>query len=432
MSATLLTLLITGTLGAEDRLPWPDRSGPTLNGHASPSDAQGLPTTWDESTGKNIVWKIDLPALGHSTPVVAGGQIWFTSATEDGTEQFIDTVDFQSGDFIRHKRLWVNEDPEPLGNPINSYASPSCVLEPGAAYVHFGSYGTARLDPETADIVWQRRDIECRHFRGPGSSPIVFQNLLILTFDGIDQQFLMALDKQTGETVWRTDRTTDYGDLDKDGRPKRDGDLRKAYSTPAFVKAGNRWHLVSAGSRAAFGYDALTGEELWTITHDDFNAAAKPSFIDNLAIINTGARGANLLAVRLDDTTRGNVDKTHVVWNRERGNARLASPVVIDDRVYQITDNGVVSSVDGRTGEELWVGRVGGTIVSSPVTANGLIYFCSEEGVTSVVRAGEEFEIVAKSELSEGMRASPAVAHGSLLLRTFHHLYRIGNTEPQQ
>ena len=419
------------SVSAETRvpLPWPDRSGPTENGVVADSDAQDFPVEWDEDT--NVEWKIELDGEGHSTPVIGEGRVWFTAATPDGTKQFIYAIDEKSGDIIHHKLLFENPDPEPLGNNINTYASPSCVLEPGTVYVHFGTYGTARLDAETAEVVWERRDIEGRHFRGPGSSPVLYNEMLILTFDCIDRQFLMAVNKETGETIWETKRTTDYGDLDENGLPKREGDLRKAYSTPGLVKVAGRVQVVSAGSRAAFGYDAESGDEIWTITHDDYNAAARPSFFNDHAIINTGSRNANLLVVKLDETTRGNVDETHVSWNRERGNSRLSTPLLYEGLIYMVTDNGVAICVDAETGNEVWTDRIGGTFVASPIVANGLLYFCNEEGVTTVVKAGREFEVVAKNELDEGMRASPAAANGALFLRTFKHLYKIAKQADQ-
>ena len=397
--ASTLLVLTAAPFGvhADSTLAWPDRGGPGQNGIVPDAHAKRLPTHWNEKTGENIAWKIPLSGQGHSTPVIGAGKIWLTAATEDGTQDFVYCIDEQTGRILHHKLLFENADPEPLGNNINTYASPSAVLESDAVYVHFGTYGTARLNPETLDVVWQRRDINCRHFRGPGSSPVLFEDLLILTFDGIDRQFLTALDQQTGDTVWRTDRTTDYGDLDENGLPKREGDLRKAYSTPGLVTVNGRTQVVSAGSRAAFGYDARTGVELWTITHDDYNAAARPSFYQGHAIINTGSRAANLISVKLDEATRGNVDETHVTWNRERGNSRLSTPLLYEGRIYMVTDNGVAICLNAETGEEIWTDRIGGTFVASPIVAGGLIYFCNEEGQTTLVKAGDKFEVVAKT-----------------------------------
>jgi outer membrane protein assembly factor BamB len=424
---TPLFLAVAGPLPAgEGRLPWPARGGPNRDGQALPEDARGVPLSWNEESGEHIVWKIPLEGEGHSSPIIGQGRIWLTAATPDGTKQYVYCIDEQSGEVIHHKLLFENAEPEPLGNKINTYASPSCVLEEDAVYVHFGTYGTALLDPETAEIIWQRRDIECRHFRGPGSSPEIIENLVILTFDGIDQQFLMALDKRTGETVWRTDRSTDYGDLDEDGNPRADGDYRKAYSTPLVTVADGRAQVISTGAKAAFSYDALTGEELWTITHDEYNAAARPLEFNGHVIINTGSRRANLVSVRLDGTTLGDVDETHIVWRRERGNSDLSNPVRVGERIYMVTDNGVATCVDAASGEEIWTGRVGGTFVASPVVAGERVYVFNEEGETAVLKHADQFEVLSRNVLEEGMRSTPGVANGALFLRTFGHLYKIG------
>ena len=428
LCAAALSMLVTGQLRADD-LPWPDRSGPFHNGTAAEQDAKGVPTTWDEATGKNIAWKIDLEGFGHSTPVIGDGRLWLTAATEDGKQQFVYAIDTESGKIIHHKLLFENVYPEPLGNVVNTYASPSCVLEHDAVYVHFGTYGTARLDPKTAEVVWQRRDIPCRHFRGPGSSPIVWGNLLILTFDGIDQQFVTALDKRTGKSVWRTDRSTDFKDRRTDGVLMQDGDNRKAYGTPATVKVEGKTQLISVGSRAAFGYDVETGKEIWTVTHRDFNAAAPPLFYKGLAIINTGSGGANLMAIKLDASTTGNVDKTHIAWNRSKGNSRLCAPALDGSHLWMLTDNGVLYSIDAETGKEVEAVRLGGAFVASPVIAGEHLFACNEDGGINVVKTTTPAEVIATNTLGDGMRASPAVAAGAIYMRTFKRLYKIAESK---
>ncbi|MFP6677680.1 MAG: PQQ-binding-like beta-propeller repeat protein [Pirellulaceae bacterium] len=423
-------LIVIGLMGsplsmAEDGLSWPDKSGPTFDGRVAASDADGLPVTWNEASGENIAWKVPIKGTGHSTPVIGGGRIWLTSATDEGTKQYVTCIEAASGDVLHQRLIWENISPEPLGNQINTYASPSCVLESDAVYVHFGTYGTARLDPHTGKTIWSRRDINVRHFRGPGSSPILGGELLILTFDGIDQQFLIALNKNTGDTVWKTNRSTDYHDLDENGNPFRDGDKRKAYGTPSLTKISGRWQVISVGSRAGFGYDLLTGMEIWTLRHDDFNASARPICVNGHVYLNTGSGRANTVALRLDETAKGDVTSTHVSWDRDRGNSRLASPIIVEDRLFMVTDKGVIYCLEWRTGKEIFAGRIGGTHVASPIFANGNLYFCDERGVTSVVRASDEFEIVNRNQLDEGMRASFAAANGALYLRTFGHLYKI-------
>jgi outer membrane protein assembly factor BamB len=424
----VLAFSLVGTMrqaAASDRVSWPMRAGPTMDSIAAAEDARGLPVSWSEADQQGIGWKVKLDGFGHSTPAIGFNRVWLTAATADGTQQYVYCLDQQTGKVLHHKLLFENETPEPLSNPITTYASPSCALSEEAVYAHFGTYGTACLDPKTCEVIWQRRDINARHFRGPGSSPVIWEDLLFLTFDGIDAQFVTALDRKTGNTVWRTDRTTDYGDLDSDGKPKLDGDLRKAYGTPSVMVAEGRAHLVSIGSRAAFAYDARTGQELWTIRHDDFNASSPPLHYKGHAILNTGSRGANLLSVRLGEATRGDVSESHVVWNRPKGNSDLSAPVLVGNRIYSVANNGVVTAVDADSGEEVWQGRIDGAFTASPIVAGDRIYFCNEAGDCFVVHAGDQFEVLQHNVLQEGMRASPAVADGTLFLRTFSHLYAI-------
>ena len=186
-------------------------------------------------------------------------------------------------------------------------------------------------------------DIKCRHFRGPGSSPVIFENLIILTFDGIDKQFVMALDKATGTTVWQTPRSTDYGDLDKEGKPTRDGDMRKAYHTPTFVKVGSSIQMSSVGSRAAFGYDPKTGKELWTIRHGGFNAAPRVLATADMLFINTGSERSHMLGVRIDDKMTGDITESHVAWDHDKRNCSESSPVLLNGLLFQCTRGGVIT-----------------------------------------------------------------------------------------
>lgn len=420
--------LLAAPWPAAAEVAWPTKTGPHYNGNPLDEHAEGLPVTWNEEKDQNITWKTPLEGHGHSTPVIGNGRVWFTAATEDGKRQFVYCIDADSGDVLYHKLLFENPDPEPLGNPINTYASPTCFLADDAVYVHFGTYGTARLNPETADVVWQRRDINVRHFRGPGSSPILAGGLLILTFDGIDKQFLTALDPETGDTVWTTPRSTDFGDLNQYGQPIREGDLRKAYSTPAIIEVAGKKQIVSVGSRAAFGYDLTTGDEIWTVEHTDYNASAQPLVYGDSVILDTGT-AAVLMRIKVDATTKGNITGSpqHVLWERRGGNSKLPFSVLDDDRFYFATDLGVATCVDIVSGEDVWKRRIGGNYTASPLVANHLVYFFNIDGKTTVVRAADEYEVVAVNQLREGMRASPAVAYGAIYLRTFGHLYKIAD-----
>jgi outer membrane protein assembly factor BamB len=407
---------------------WPDRHGPMLDSHVAARDANGLPVHWSET--ENIAWKTGLHDEGHSSPVILEGKVWLTAATPDGKKQFVICVDEETGEVLHDKLVFENQEVEPLGGSqgYNNYAAPSCVLAPGAVFVHFGTYGTARLDAKTAEVVWQRRDLPCRHYRGPGSSPVLYGDKLILTFDGVDQQYTTVLDTETGETLWRTDRSTDYGDLDRNGVPFREGDLRKAYCTPGIANVAGRVQVLSVGSRAMHSYDLQTGDELWSVRHKSYNAAIRPLWLpdEGLALINTGSRAAHLVAIRVDDSTTGDVTESHVVWERGKGNPRFAKPIYHSGLIYQITDIGIASCIDAIGGEELWKDRVPGDYRSSPILAGGYLYFFSEQGRGTVLKAGRTFAETAVNEVpGMGTTACPAVSKGAIFVRGRTHLYKI-------
>lgn len=427
-TASLLILLpaLAGAQPATKPVFWPAKGGPTHDGIVPAADAALLPLEWDGASGKNIVWRTPLEGLGHSSPVIGGDLVWFTSATADGTKQFIYGINRNDGKIVHHKLVFDNAAPEELGNPMNNYAAPSPVLEEDALYVHFGTYGTARIDPATAEKVWERRDINVRHYRGPGSSPIIHGDLIILTFDGIDQQFVTALDKKTGKSVWKTARTTDYQDLDKDGHPTRDGDMRKAFHTPAVFDIAGKEVLVSVGSRAAFGYDVKTGKELWTIRHGGFNAAIPPLRLGDLLILNTGSERAQTICVRIDDKMTGDITESHVVWNREKRNASEAAPVLVNGVLFQTTRGGIVSAVDVKSGADLWDDRMAGKHVPAPLVIGDKMLFSNDRGESYLIRATpEKFEQLGMNQLPEAISASPAVAEGALFMRTSGALYKI-------
>jgi outer membrane protein assembly factor BamB len=298
------------------------------------------------------------------------------------------------------------------------------VIEPGRVYVTFGSPGTAAIDTRSGKTLWERRDLECNHFRGAGSSPILFRDLLIMHFDGSDRQYVVALAKQTGQTVWRTERSIDFKDLGPDGKPQADGDFRKAFATPHIVIAGGAPVLVSLGSKATYGYDPLTGKELWKIEErSSFSASTRPVAGNGLVLYPTGFNTGQLLAVRPDG--RGDVTASHVVWRVTRGVPQKPSLLLAGDLVFMIHDGGVLTCLDAKTGELVWKARLDGSFSASPVWAEGHIYFCSEDGKITVIEAGREFKVLARNELADGFMASPAIAGSALFLRTRKHLYRI-------
>ena len=414
-------------LVAKEKAFWPERHGPNRNGSVADSDLKELPTEWSEK--KNVAWKFPIKGKGHSTPVILGDNIWFTSATVDGKEMYVYCINRHTGKVLHHKLIFKNTDPEPLGlgEKENTYATPSCVAEPGAVYVHFGTYGTARLDAGTAETVWSRRDINVRHNVGPGSSPTLYKNTLILTMDGLDKQYITALDKKTGKTVWLTKRSVDFKDL-VDGVPMREGGHRKAFGIAAIAETGGRAQLISVGAKAAYGYDADSGKELWILNHSTFNAAVTPIYIaeHKMAIVNTGSAKATLYGIEVTENTKGKINDTkHIKWSQRRA-SRYCMPVYYKDHVYQITDDGNLSCIDVKSGETKWKESLVRSFIASPILAGDRIYIIDKFGKATVFEANpQKFIKIADNELDAEVTACPAVAEGSLFIRSKTHLYKI-------
>ena len=349
--------------------------------------------------------------------------MWVTTATEDGRELSAVCVDRETGRVLVDKRVFDVKSPRPLGNAVNTYATPSPVIEPGRVYVNFGSYGTACLDTATFDVLWTRRDLPCDHWRGPGSSPALFEDLLLLHMDGINVQYAAALDKTTGDTRWVTFRSADYGDLEEDGRPIRRGDFRKAFNSPYVIEYDGQSQMVSPGAKAVYSYDVRTGNELWKVCHDKHSSAPRTLYSNGIAYVSTGLSGPEILAVRVNG--RGDVTDSHVAWRCARGVPSRSSPVLVDGRIYMVSEDGIASSIDARDGREIWRHRIGGRHSASAVYADGRIHFFDESGTATIIRPGESCEILAQNQLDDGFMASPAIAGKALFLRTKTHLYRV-------
>jgi outer membrane protein assembly factor BamB len=412
-----LSLIVLCAATAQLRAQWPQFRGPDGMGTVSGD----LALTWAEDT--NVRWKTAIHGRAWSSPIVLGSQIWMTTASEDGRELYGLAIDRESGKIVHDLKLFDVARPQ-YAHPFNSYASPTPVAEPGRVYITFGSPGTAALDARTGKVLWERRDLECNHFRGAGSSPIIFRDLLLMHFDGSDVQYLVALDKNTGKTVWRTPRSIDYKDLGANGLPKADGDFRKAFATPHIVTVAGEPLLVSLGSMAAYGYDPMTGKELWKIEErSNYSSSTRPVAGHGLVFYPSGWSTGQLLAVKPDG--RGDVTATHVVWRVTQAVPKKPSLLLAGDLLFMINDVGIATCLEAKTGAVVWKSRLSGEYSASPILAGNRIYFFNEDGKTTVIEAGRAFKILAENLLDDGFMASPAVADGALFLRTRTHLYRI-------
>jgi outer membrane protein assembly factor BamB len=418
-------LFLAGGLRAASA-DWPEFRGPTGDGQVA---ATGLPLRWSETN--NVRWKTEIPLRGWSTPVVMAGQVWMTTATLDGHDFYAICVDPDTGKIIYDEKVFHCENPEPLGNgaSMNCYATPSPAIEPGRVYVHFGHFGTACLDTATGKVIWKRDDLPCRHYRGPSSSLILYGNLLILTMDGVDVQYHAALDKLTGQTVWKTDRSVAWNeDPNSTDRMVKDGDRRKAHSTPLIVNAAGKPQMLSVGAKAAYSYDPLTGKELWKVQYNDWSGAPRPVFGNGLAFIVTGLVNTELWAVKPDGS--GDVTSNNVVWKLKTHVGKYASPIVVDGLIYTAADESFITCLEAATGQTVWTERIGGNFDASPIYADGRLYFFNQQGVATVLKPGRTCDILATNTLADGFMASPAVSGKSLYLRAKTHLYRVEEMVP--
>lgn len=387
---------------AED---WPQFRGPTGQGHSS---ERGLPLDWSES--RNVKWKTPVPGRGWSSPVVVGGRVWLTTSVKaNGASLRAVAYDVETGREAVNVEIFHMRSAELL-NAKNSHASPTPIAEGDRVFVHFGAEGTAALST-SGEIVWKTR-LPYQSQHGNGGSPMLYGDLLILSCDGSDQAYVVALDKRTGKVRWKTWRRQPWD---------------QAYTTPLLIRVGEQDQVVSVGAYRAAAYDPHTGKEIWRVSYaDGFSNVPRPVYAHGLVYIATGFQQPTLLAVRPDGS--GDVTKTHIAWTLRRAAPLTPSPLIVGDEIYVVNDGGIASCLDAKTGDTHWQQRLGGEYSASPVFADGRIYFLNEEGVATVITPGKAFLRLATASLDGATLASIAIADGSIFIRSDTHLYRIVKT----
>lgn len=416
---------------------WPQWRGPEGQGHAAA--AHDLPVAWSET--ENIAWKKPLPGRGWSSPVIDGPQIWMTTAIEtELSEEQKKTrlaeikgnqplnvsgpvslhalcVDRDSGKLIHDIELMRVEDPQPI-HSLNSYASPSPVIAEGRLYCHFGDFGTACVDTQNGTVLWRNREQRLNHENGPGSTPILWSDRLIFHCDGSDTQSIVALDTLTGAVVWKTVRS---------GALRDDPQLKKAYGTPLPVTVGGRQVLVSPAADWLYGYDPATGKELWKMGYGvlGFSIVPRPVTGHGMIYMSTSFMQPELLAVKLDDPA---VAPT-IAWREKKSVPTMASPLVVGNELYMVSDKGVMTCLDARTGNAIWAERLGGNFCSSPLFADGRIYVGNRDGKTFVIKPGKPCTLEATNTLDGQIMATPAAVDRAIFLRTDKAIYRIENRQ---
>ncbi len=406
ISLIVSALLVHSASGAEN---WPQLLGPDGNGV---SDAVTLPLKWSET--ENVAWKTPIHDFGWSSPVIWANQVWMTTATEDGKQMFAVCVDKNSGRITHDVRVFDVAEPQRIAK-VNSYASPTPVIEENRVYVHYGTYGTACLDTQSGKILWKRSDLNCDHHMGPGASPILFGNFLVFTVDGCDVQYVIALDKHTGRTAWKTDRSVDLSDVHYL--------TRKCFGTPTVYDAGGRLEMITSASRAFFAYDPQSGEELWHLKHGGWSISPRPIFHEGLLYVVMDFEHPKLWALTPGGSGLRNEDA--IVWSLSKGAPSTPSFLLVGENLFFVNDGGIATCLDAKSGKVIWQERLSGDFSASPLYAAGHVYFFNHNAVATVIDAGREFRKLAESRLDGDLRASPAVSGQAIFVRTRTRLYRI-------
>jgi outer membrane protein assembly factor BamB len=390
---------------------WPEFRGPSGDGH---SNATGIPLKW--SASENVTWKTPIHGQGWSSPVIWDNQVWMTTSENKGKELYAICVDRQSGKIIHDIKLFEVVKPG-RKNPLNSYASPTPVIEAGRVYITFGTYGTACLDTKTGKVIWSRRDINCDHDMGPGVSPIRYGSILIMPMDGCDVQYIIALDRKTGKTVWKTNRSIDY--------KKVQYDARKAFCTPIVIEVSGQKQLIAPCAHAIIAYNPDTGKELWRIsTAPGYSLIPRPVFAHGLIFVVTDCSRPQLWAIK--PRVKGGKSTATIAWKAKKNVPQRSSLLLVDDLLYGTTHRGYAVCFEAKTGKTIWTKRIGSAYSASPVYADGRIYIFNERRGTTVIKPGRTFKELATNTFGKTrIMSSPAISGKAIFLRTEKHLYRI-------
>lgn len=411
-------LLISSNQASSQEKNWTHFRGSNLNGIAL---SENIPVKLE---GSVIKWKTRIHDNGYSSPVVYNDQVWVTTASPDGKDLYAVCIDYQTGNIIYDIKVFTPEDVEGK-HSINTYASPTPCIEKGFVYVHYGNLGTACINTSTGSIVWKRNDFKCRHVQGPASSPVIYKNMLILHFEGVDVRYIVALDKANGKLIWKTDRPEEpYKALDEIGR--------KAYITPIILNVKGRDMLISNGSAICIAYDPNNGKEIWRVVDGAESTISMP-FADKGVVYwyagfrldGAGIKYTDLLAVNPDGS--GDITSTNILWRKrdDQSKNQLLSPVIKDGLIYTVNTRNILMCIDAETGKEIWSKHVTADFNASPVYVNGNIWFFSVKGEVVIIKAGREYELIAQNQMDSGIWATPAILRNSVIMRTEKYLYRI-------
>ncbi len=391
---------------------WPQFRGPDGQGISA---ATNVPQKWSASDA--VTWKVEIAGKGWSSPVLSKGRIYLTSAVGEPGQGDV-TLHALCLDAKDGRILWdtvvFNPDAATTGSihRKNSLASPTPIVTEDRLYVHFGHMGTAALDL-AGKVVWKQNGLKYPPQHGNGGSPALVGDALIFSCDGAKEPFVVALDSATGNVRWKTPRNTM---------------AKKTFSfcTPLPISLGGVMQIILPGSGFVGAYDPKDGHEIWRVAYGEgYSLVPRPVFAHGLLFIATGFDIANLIAIR-PEGAKGDATATNIAWTIKKGAPLSASTIVVGDELYFVSDAGIATCVNARTGDVHWSERLGGNYSASPVLAGGRVYFLNETGTTTVLKAGKIFEVISKNELGEATLASPIVEDGAIYIRSDNHLWKLG------
>ncbi len=302
----------------------------------------------------------------------------------------------------------VNE--APAIHSKNSHASPTPIWQEGAVFVHFGALGMAKLSAADGSVIWMNTDLVYPPVHGSGGSPVLHDGRLYVVCDGSTKPFVAAVDAKTGKTAWKTLRSV----------PAR---ISHSFVTPTIVTVDGKPQLLAPGPQHMAAYDPVTGEELWKVLAPGWSVIPQPAIGHGMVFYNHDYDSPEMMAVKLGG--RGDITESHVAWRMKRGAPSTPSPLLVGDELYFISDLGVATCVDAKTGTQHWQKRLGGNYSASPVFANGNVLFLSEGGEATWAKPGQEYHEIRTNTVPGRTFATPAFSNGAMYLRTDEHLYKI-------
>jgi outer membrane protein assembly factor BamB len=401
-SITLLALFVSSEFARSEN--WPVWRGPRGDGT---SLEKNVPIHWSGTS--NVLWKTELPGVGHASIVVWKEKLFTVAAIPETEERVLLCADRKQG-----KILWrqaVIKSPLERKHRLNSHASSTPATDGKLVYVAFldvaemvvAAYG---LDGKQK---WLVRPGAFSSMHGFCSSPLLYKDTVIVNGDHDGDSYIVALDRKTGKTIWKTPRQN----------------KTRSYCVPLIRDMAGRTQMVLSGDKSVTSYDPATGKLIWMMDGPTEQFVASPVYSEKtkFVYITGGYPEHHILAVRPDGT--GDVTKSHIVWRTNKGAAYVPSPIIEGDYFLIVSDSGVAHCFDAATGNLAWQERTGEQHASL-VSASGLVYFLNDEGVTRVVKPGPAYEVVAENTLGEGCFASPAISDGNIFLRGDKHLFCIG------